>query len=63
MAVCFLDVNGIFEKRIIRTFGKCTRQLRLDTESEELEVLGVEGLGMKVGEPGEGVRKWGRVGR
>ena len=27
MAVRFLDVNGIFEKRIIRTFGKCTRQL------------------------------------
>ena len=25
MAVRFLDVNGIFEKRIIRTFGKCTR--------------------------------------
>ena len=24
-AVRFLDVNGIFEKRIIRTFGKCTR--------------------------------------
>ena len=23
----FLDVNGIFEKRIIRTFGKCTGQL------------------------------------
>ena len=26
-AVHFVDVNGIFEKRIIRTFGKCTRQL------------------------------------
>ena len=28
MAVRFLDVNGIFEKRIIMTFGKCTRQLQ-----------------------------------
>ena len=28
MAVRFFeDVNGIFEKRIIRTFGKCVRQL------------------------------------
>ena len=27
--VFFLDVNGIFEKRIIRTFGKCTSSRQL----------------------------------
>ena len=27
MVVRFLDVNGIYEKRINRTFSKCTRQL------------------------------------
>ena len=43
MAVRFLDVNGIFEKRIIRTFGKCTSTAMSD----------VHAMVLRVTEPGE----------
>ena len=49
MVVHFLDVNSIFEKRIIRTFGKCTRR----SVQYSIAMSDVHAMVLRATEPGE----------